>query len=128
MAILVILSHSPKIAEGTRELAQEMAADADIISIGGTEDGRLGADYDRTLTALSYAASEGGAIVLADLGSTRMTAQMAYDELDEEQRALVHLCDAALVEGSIVAAVGLSAGLDMDTILGQMDRVMLKKD
>lgn len=128
MATLIILSHSPKIADGTKELAMEMAADANIVAVGGTCDGTLGADYDATLAALESAAQQGDVIVLADLGSTRMTVQMVYEALDEDLQAKVHLCDAALVEGSIVAAVGISAGLDMDTILGQMKSVMLKKD
>lgn len=128
MATLIILSHSPKIAEGTKELAAEMAANATIVAIGGTSDGSLGADFDRTLAALQQAAAEGDVIVLADLGSTRMTVQMAWEELDEAAQQHVHLHDAALVEGSIVAAVGLSAGMDMDVVLGQLDELKLAKD
>lgn len=128
MITLILLSHSPKIAEGTRELAQEMAAKAKIVAIGGTSDGMLGADYDRTLAALQQAAQDGGAIVLSDIGSTRMTMQMAYDELDEQQRAGIFLSDAALVEGSIVAAVGISAEMDMDTIKSQLQSLTIEKD
>lgn len=128
MVSLLILSHSPKIAEGIRDLALEMAGEAPIRAIGGTKDGTLGADFDATLAALEEATAKGDVIAMADLGSTRMTVQMALESLPEEQQAKVHLSDAAIVEGGVVAAVAMGAGLDAASILEQLEEFVLNKE
>lgn len=128
MVTLMILSHSPKIAEGIKDLALEMAEGAEIVAVGGTNDGRLGADFDATLTAMQAAAEKGEVLVLADLGSTRMTAQMAMETLEEELQGKVHLNDAALVEGSIIAAISIAAGLDAEPVIEQLKSFQLHKD
>lgn len=128
MAALMILSHSSKIAEGVKELAEEMAGGASIVAVGGTNDGRLGADFDATLAAMEAAAAAGEVIVLADLGSTRMTAQMAREALEDELQGRVFLSDAALVEGGVIAAVAAAAGLSAADVLKQLQDFQLQKD
>jgi PTS hybrid protein len=127
MVSLLLLSHSPKIAEGTRELALQMAADANIIAIGGTNAGTLGADYDRIYAAMEEAAKQGEVVVLADLGSARLTGQMARESLDADLRERIFLCDAALVEGSVAAAVSIAAGQNVACALEQMEEFVLPK-
>lgn len=127
MVSLLILSHSPRIAEGTRELALEMGGEANIIAIGGTKDGFLGADFDATKQAMMDNAVNGDVIVLADMGSTRMTAQMAAEDLDPSLQARIHMSDAALVEGAVVAAVAVAGGLDVAAVLEQLQDFELEK-
>ncbi|GHU12305.1 hypothetical protein FACS1894161_0240 [Spirochaetia bacterium] len=127
MVSLMLLSHSPKIAEGTKDLALQMAADANIIAVGGTNAGTLGADYDRIYAAMEEAVKQGEVVVLADLGSARLTGQMAREALDETLQERVYLSDAALVEGAVAAAVAVGAGQSAAEVLDQIQEFLLPK-
>lgn len=127
MVSLLVLSHSKKLAEGVKELAGEMSGGASIYAVGGTKEGALGSDFDATFAALSEAADKGEVIVLADMGSTRMTAQMALEALDEDAQKRVYPNDAALVEGSVLAAVSMAAGMEAADILEQLKDFKLDK-
>jgi PTS hybrid protein len=128
MVSLLLLSHSPKIVEGAKELALQMGGEANIITVGGTKAGTLGADYDNTFAAMSEAADQGEVIVLADLGSARLTGQMAREALDEALQGRVFLCDAALVEGALIAAIAIAAGQSANSVLEQLQEYLLPKD
>lgn len=128
MISLLVLSHSPRIAEGVGEMAQEMSREASIYTVGGQSDGTLGADYARTQQALGQALADGEVVVLFDLGSTGMTLQMVLEELTDAQRARVLVSDAALVEGAIVAAVGIGAGFPLAQIREQLAEISLHKE
>lgn len=127
MVSLMVLSHSASIARGLRELALEMAGAVTIYAVGGTKAGTLGSDFDATLELLEKAASEGDVIVLADMGSTRMTFQMAFEALTSEQQNHVYPFDAALVEGAVVAAVAIGAEMPVDAVLNQLEDYKLNK-
>lgn len=128
MVSLLLLSHSPKIVEGSRDLALQMGGDANIVTVGGTKDGDLGADYDRTFEAMKKAAEQGEVVVLADLGSARLTGQMAREALDNELQERVFLCDAALVEGALIAAIAIAAGQSAAETLDQLKEYLLPKN
>jgi len=128
MVSLLLLSHSPKIVEGARELALQMGGEANIITVGGTKAGTLGADYDSTFAAMSAAAEQGEVIVLADLGSARLTGHMAKDALDDELQKRVFHCDAALIEGALIAAIAIAAGQNAEEVLEQLQEYLLPKD
>lgn len=99
---LVIVSHSEILAEGVVEVATDMASEATVIAGGGTDDGRVGTSVERIGEAIGTA-SEGseGVVVLVDLGSAVMNAEMAIEESDAD----VVIADAPLVEGALNAAV-----------------------
>ena len=105
---IVIVSHSAKLAEGVVELAAQMAPEVVIVAAGGLPDGSLGTDYDTVLGALHQADQGGGVVVLYDLGSALMTAELAVESLDDPDTAL--LATAPLVEGAVVAAVAAQGG------------------
>ena len=128
MVTLLLLSHSPKIAEGARDLALQMGGDANIVPVGGTKSGTLGADYDITFAVMEEAARKGEVIVLADLGSARLTGQTAREALDEELRKRVYPCDAAIVEGALIAAIAISAGRSAGETLDQLQDYLLPKE
>lgn len=100
---LVVVSHSDMLANGVAELASQMAPDVTILPVGGTEEGGLGTDYGAVVEALSDADSGAGVVVLYDLGSAKMTAEMAVESADDPSRYTV--ADAPLVEGTVAAAV-----------------------
>jgi PTS hybrid protein len=124
---LLLISHSPKIVEGAKDLALEMGGEANIITVGGTKAGTLGADYDKTFAVMEDAAKQGEVIVLADLGSARLTGQMAREALDSELLERVYLCDAALVEGALIAAIAIAAGQSAQETLDQLQEFLLPK-
>lgn len=77
----VLISHSDKAARAVAELAQEMAKDVLILPVGGDADGGLGSNPAAVLEACEKAEQSCERIVLmADLGSARMSAQMAIEE------------------------------------------------
>jgi dihydroxyacetone kinase phosphotransfer subunit len=128
VAALLLLSHSAKIVEGIREMALEMGGDeGTVIAIGGTKAGTLGADYDRIFASMQSAARAGEVLVLADLGSARLTGEMAREALDADLQARVFLSDAAIVEGALVAAVSLSAGDSAQSVLKDLEDFTVPK-
>jgi PTS hybrid protein len=55
--------------------------------------------------------------VLVDLGSAVLSAQLAIDELvDQETRGRVRIAEAPVVEGAVVAAVQASTGSALDEV------------
>lgn len=114
---IVIVSHSAKVAEGVKEMADQMGQSrVTVAAAGGVDDKTLGTNAERILAALQQAYSPEGVLVLMDLGSAVMSTQVALDMLPEEQRQVVTLSDAPLVEGAIVAAVEASLGRDLEAV------------
>jgi PTS hybrid protein len=108
---LVVVSHSRKIAEGAVELAAQMAPDVRFYAVGGTDDGRIGTDLEKTIAAFEKGLAEAagdGVVVLTDLGSAVMTAESATEFCSDADRVL--LADAPLVEGLVAAAVATQGG------------------
>ena len=114
---LVIVSHSDKLAEGLCELAGQMAPDVAIIAAGGTDDGGIGTSLEKIQSAIAQAEGGAGVVVLADLGSAVMTTDMALEFLEPDQRELVRLADAPLVEGAVAAAVAAQTGQDLEVVV-----------
>lgn len=114
---LVIVSHSAKIAEGTVELAAQMAPSVTLLAAGGTDDGGIGTSFDKVTRALSEADTGDGAVVLCDLGSAVLTTETALEFLDDEQRGRIALADAPLVEGAVAGAVAAETGGDLGAVV-----------
>ena len=113
MVGIVIVSHSKKLAEGIVELAAQMAPDAVIIPAGGMADGGLGTSEQIIEDAINRAMSPDGVVVLADLGSALMSAEIAIENCD----GIVKIGDGPIVEGAMVASVQASVGMDLNTVL-----------
>jgi PTS hybrid protein len=114
---LVVVSHSAKIAEGVVELAGQMAGAVRIQAAGGTDDGGIGTDATLIAEAVEAADDGDGVLVLVDLGSAVLSAQLAIDELvDQERRSRVRISEAPLVEGAVIGAVQASTGSALDEV------------
>ncbi|MGW6446493.1 dihydroxyacetone kinase phosphoryl donor subunit DhaM [Lentzea sp. NPDC055074] len=113
---LVVVSHSDMLANGVAELATQMAPDVAVLPVGGTEEGGLGTDYGAVVEALADADAGAGVVVLYDLGSAKMTAEMAVESADDPSRYTV--VDAPLVEGAVAAAVAAQGGAPMADVAG----------
>lgn len=111
---IVIVSHSHCLAQGVCEVADQMAGnEVKIVAAGGIQDGdewRLGTDPLRVMAAIEEAWSEDGVLLLLDMGSAVLGAEMAVELLPPEQQAKCLLSNAPLVEGAIVAALEASLG------------------
>ena len=117
MVGLVLVSHSPKIAEGLKDLTAEIAPTHNgIIAAGGMEDGSIGTDAIRISEAIRSANDGDGVVVLADLGSGVLSSETAIELLDDEGINVV-LADAPIVEGTIAAAVSAMCGSDIDAVV-----------
>lgn len=114
---LVFVSHSARLAEGLVELAAQMASSVVLVAAGGRDDGGIGTSLDRVVAALAAADSGGGVVVLCDLGSSIMTAEMAVELLEDHARERVRIVDAPLVEGAVAAAVTAAAGASLVAVV-----------
>ena len=119
---LVLVSHSVRLAEGLGDMVAQVAGpDVRVALAGGTDDGRLGTSAPRIATAIRDALGSGndradGVLVLLDLGSAALSLELALEELDPADRALVRVSEGPLVEGAILAAVQASVGATLDEV------------
>jgi phosphocarrier protein FPr len=119
---LVIVSHSAKIAEGVRDLAEQMVQGQVPLAVaGGIDDPAqpFGTDAMKVCAAIESVYSPEGVLVLMDLGSALLSAEMALEFLAPEQRAHVLLCAAPLVEGALAAAIQAAVGGTLQQVLAE---------
>jgi len=116
---LVLVSHSKALAEGLRDMVVQVAGqDVRVAAAGGTADGRLGTNAEAVLDAIrtTLADDDDGVLVLLDLGSAWLSVDMALEDLSDSERARVHVSDAPLVEGAVLAAVHASVGASLSEV------------
>lgn len=114
---IVIVSHSHRLAEGVKDLAEQMAQGrVTIAAAGGLDDDVIGTSFERVAAAIEMAYQPDGVLVLMDLGSAVMTTEMVRDMLPENQQGHVRLTNAPLVEGAIAAAVASALGESLDQV------------
>jgi phosphoenolpyruvate---glycerone phosphotransferase subunit DhaM len=113
MVGLVLVSHSPQIAEGTAELVRQMAGEVEISAVGGDADGTFGTDPERIREAIENLEAE-EALVFMDLGSAVLASETVLEMLSSEKREKVRLVDAPFVEGAFAAGVMASTGADAE--------------
>ena len=110
---IVIVSHSQKLAEGVKELAEMMANDVHIEAAGGLDEGLLGTSFERVKVAIEDVCGTDGAVVLMDMGSAIMTAELAVEECRDEA---VRLVDCPIAEGAVLAALAAASGADLEEV------------
>lgn len=111
MIAMVLVSHSPEVARGTKALAEQMTQGrVKVYDAGGVDDHTIGTNVERILDAINAAMNDDGVLVLLDLGSAALSAQMAVEMLPEDQQQRVKISEAPLVEGAIIGAVEASLG------------------
>ncbi len=115
---IVIVSHSQKLAEGVKELAEMMARGVHIEAAGGLEEGLLGTSFERVKVAIEDVCGADGAVVLMDMGSAIMTAELAAEECRDEA---VRLVDCPIAEGAVLAAVAAANGADLEQVVRQAE-------
>jgi multiphosphoryl transfer protein len=119
---IVVVSHSARLAAGVVELAKEMSGpDVAIVAAGGLDlPGQpLGTDAALVARAIDAAWSDDGVLVLMDLGSAVLSAEMAVELIPEDRRDKVMLCEAPVVEGAVAAAVAARLGEPLDRVAAE---------
>src|SRR5271166_1810311 len=130
MVGLVLVSHSKKLAESVRELVLQMTSREFPVAVAGGvgenhED--LGTDAVHIADVLQKLSRPEGVLVLMDLGSAVLSAQMALELLDASTAGSIRLCPAPLVEGAIAAAVLAQAGGTLDDVAREAERGLAAK-
>ena len=111
---IVIVSHSPLVAEGAADMVRQMVGDeVPLAWCGGDPAGGLGTSVEAILGAIDKAWSVSGVAVLVDLGGAETNCEMAIEMLDTDRQAKVVICNAPVVEGAVMAATEASGGASL---------------
>src|ERR687897_127337 len=122
MVGIVLVSHSATLATGVAELAREMGGpEVPLETAGGTalDDAPLGTDAMLVIDAITRAQSPDGVLVLMDLGSAVLSAEMAVEMLPDDVTSKVLLCEAPFVEGAVAAATAARIGLGLEEVAAE---------
>lgn len=113
---IVVVSHSPALANAAVELASEMAGDAPprIRVAAGAAGGATGTDAVAIAAAIDEAASPDGVLVVTDLGSAILSAEMSLEF--RASTVPVRLSAGPFVEGLIAAVVSAGSGASLDDV------------
>jgi multiphosphoryl transfer protein len=125
---LLLVSHSRSLAEAAVDLIRRTVSDQlPIAAAGGVGEGHLeiGTDAIDIQQAIESVAQPDGVLVLMDMGSAILSAEMAKDLLEDLLE--IHLCSGPLVEGGIAAAVQIQAGSSVADVIAAAQRSLLPK-
>src|SRR5215207_1137348 len=100
--------------------------DVAIEAAGGMEGGEIGTDAERVRQAVERVRSPDGVLVLMDLGSALMSAEMAT-EMAEPDGGEILLSEAPLVEGAVAAAALAGAGASLEEVAREARGAMRMK-
>ena len=127
---LVVVSHSRALAEAAVVLAEEMlhGRSLRIEVAAGLDETTLGTDAVSISAAIERADGPGGVVVLMDLGSALLSAELALDLLnDPTARDRVTLSAAPIVEGLVVAAVAAAGGASRAEVAAEARDALMGK-
>lgn len=130
MVGLVIVSHSKDLADALIALVKQVSSN-DIPIAGaagvGTERQEFGTDAVAIVEAIQTVYSGAGVLILMDLGSAILSAEMALEFLPEAMQSHIRFCAAPLVEGAISAGVQISLESDLDTVYREAQQSLRPK-
>ncbi|TCC43041.1 HPr family phosphocarrier protein [Kribbella sindirgiensis] len=127
---IVVVSHSRALADAAVGLAAEMVAEdkRPVIAVAaGLDATTFGTDAMAVSEAIGTADSPDGVLVLLDLGSAVLSAEMALEFVDPEVAARVRLTSAPLVEGLVAAVVTASTDASLDAVAAEAERGLVGK-
>ncbi len=130
MTGIVVVSHSRALAKAVVDLAQEMVSGSEVaIAYAGGVSGEMdefGTDATDIMAAIESVSGDDGVLVLVDLGSAILSAEMAMELLDVSSDT-VRICPAPLVEGTMAATVAASLGQPLDQLVAEATSALLPK-
>ncbi|MET0576267.1 MAG: dihydroxyacetone kinase phosphoryl donor subunit DhaM [Mesorhizobium sp.] len=115
---IVIVSHSPKVAEGTADMVRQMVGEeVPLAWCGGNPDGGLGTQVGAIMEAIDRAWSEAGVAMLVDLGGAETNSEMAIEMIGGPRASRIVICNAPIVEGAVMAATEASGGASLREVV-----------
>ncbi|GAA0286313.1 dihydroxyacetone kinase phosphotransfer subunit [Gracilibacillus halotolerans] len=121
---IVIISHSLKIGEGVKELAGQVIQDVPIEVAAGTTENEIGTSIEKIQAAIEKANKGAGALLMYDLGSAKMNAEMAIEFANNQDVKIAE--GIPLVEGAYIAAVESNMGHSLAEILLSLEKIQLE--
>lgn len=119
MIALLVVSHSRPLARAAVDLAAQMVPEDRRPAIkvaAGLDEDTLGTDASAVSAALEELSDAEGVLVLVDLGSAILSAEMALEFVDPDLAARVRISAAPIVEGLVAAVVTASSGAPLDEV------------
>ena len=114
---IVIVSHSPLVAQGAADMVRQMVGEeVPLAWCGGNPDGGLGTSVEAIMAAIDKAWSDQGVAILVDLGGAETNSEMAIEMLDGDRAGRVVVCNAPVVEGAVMAATEASGGASLSEV------------
>ncbi len=127
---IVVVSHSHALATAAVGLAAEMVAEDKrpaVAVAAGLDEKSFGTDAMAVSEAITAVDSPDGVLVLLDLGSAILSAELALEFVDPVVAERVKLSSAPLVEGLVAAVVTASTGASLDAVIAEANRGLLAK-
>lgn len=131
MVNVVIVSHSALLGQGVGELARQMlmGEGCKLAIAAGIDDPEnpIGTDPVKVMEAIESVADADHILVMMDIGSALLSAEMALELLDPDIAAKVRLCAAPLVEGTLAATVSAATGSGIEKVMADAQRALEAK-
>ncbi|GEL08933.1 dihydroxyacetone kinase phosphoryl donor subunit DhaM [Salisediminibacterium halotolerans] len=118
---IIISSHVADLAHGVYRMLKEAAPEVSITYAGGTDDDDIGSSFEKIQAAIE-ANESSHCLAFYDLGSAKMTMEMAIDMSDKK----IELMDVSFIEGAYTAASLLSGGATYNNVMEQLAPLNIK--
>ncbi len=121
---IVVVSHSPLVAEGTADMVRQMVGeDIRLAWCGGDPSGGLGTSVEAIMDAIGKAWTDAGVAVLVDLGGAETNTEMAIEMIGEPRSRHIRICNAPVVEGAVMAATEASGGAPLSAVVATAEEL-----
>ncbi|RNI25268.1 phosphoenolpyruvate--protein phosphotransferase [Flexivirga caeni] len=126
---IVVVSHSRALGEAVVALAREMAATPPPLAVAaGLDETTFGTDATEVASAIEHVAADtDGVLVLVDIGSSVLSAELACELVDPELAERVTISPAPLVEGIVPAVVAAAGGADLAEVAAEAEEGLAAK-
>lgn len=121
---IVVVSHSRALADAAVRLAEEMVpaeARPAVQVAAGLDETTFGTDAAAIAEAVSAVDSPDGVLVIVDLGSAVLSAELALEFVEPETAERVRISPAPLVEGLVAAVVTASTGAALADVAAEAE-------
>ncbi len=122
---IVIVSHSPLIAQGTADMVRHMVGNQIPLAwCGGNPDNGLGTSVKAITEAIELAWSDAGVAILVDLGGAETNSEMAVEMMPPSRQRKIVICNAPIVEGAVMAATEASGGASLSIVIAAAEELL----
>ncbi|MDP4084814.1 MAG: dihydroxyacetone kinase phosphoryl donor subunit DhaM [Bacillota bacterium] len=112
---IVLLSHSYDLVKGLESLLKQIQPNVPLAIAGGTDNGEIGTDVFKVKNAINSVFSDKGVVILFDLGSALINAELAIEMLEADDK--IKIADAPLIEGSYAAIIESGCGSSITDVI-----------